>query len=105
MQISKREITELEAKVLNAIPNGLENATPYYRLKERLNGIDERNFREVIHSLRKKQYPIGAIRYRGGGYFIIRDEEERQQALQGLRNQTESQLELIELMKKMKVGD
>ena len=105
MQTTEREITELEAKVLNVIPYGIENATQGYILRQRLNGLSERTFHDIIRSLRMKQYPIGATRnIRQSGYFIMQNEEERERSLQGLRSQTQSQLELIELIENMKVG-
>ena len=82
-----REMTAMEAKVLNAIKNSASFDLPIQASELRISlGLSKRMLEEVIESLRVNfRQPIVAKKTQPRGYYLPRNEEERQAGLATLQ--------------------
>ena len=66
---------------------GRANAIPRKLIEAEL-GMDERRVKAAVEGLRKAHdWPIGALRMAGGGYFLVADEEDAIAAFSGYWSQ------------------
>lgn len=88
-----REMTAMEAKVLNAIKNSASFDLPIQASELRISlGLSKRMLEEVIESLRVNfRQPIIAKRTQPSGYYLPRNEEERQAGLAPYKRQIETE--------------
>ena len=83
MQLDKEE-----QRILNLLPKGIDRPRPLKELVK-LTGWTNRKIRAIIYRLIVVHHqPIGATNQKpGNGYFIITNDQERQQALAPLTSQ------------------
>lgn len=88
-----RDMTEIEIKVLNGIKNGASFDLPIQANELRISvGLSKRMLEEVIESLRVNfRQPIIAKRTQPSGYYLPRNEEERQAGLAPYKRQIETE--------------
>lgn len=82
-------MTEDERRVAGVLQQarGRENSIPRKRIEELL-GMDERAVKAAVEGLREAHdWPIGALRSEGGGYFLVVDEEDARVAFSGYWSQ------------------
>ncbi|MGX7077344.1 hypothetical protein [Globicatella sanguinis] len=91
-------LTEFQLRLLKLIPEGIENAMKIRRLQELLD-CSSRKIKSSVEALRNKGYPIGSIRTKPGGYFIIRNEEELEATIAQYESQIERELKTVMKMR------
>lgn len=91
------DLTAQEQHVYDLLPRGIENSRTYKQLN--LN-IDKRAFFQIINSLRLKGKVVGAIRGKGGGYYVATTETERHMALNQFEAQMINEMKIISAIKK-----
>ena len=84
-----REMNETETEVLNLIVNRANFEEPITALDIRKEtGLSKRMLEQVIESLRVNfKHPIVAKKFKPNGYYLPRNEEERQAGLAPYRRQ------------------
>lgn len=84
-----RTMNELEIRVLNMIINSATFDLPIQASEIRIEtGLTKRKLEEVIESLRVNfGHPIVAKKFKPNGYYLPRNEEERQAGLAPYRRQ------------------
>ncbi|XJS09871.1 hypothetical protein ACF3NG_06910 [Aerococcaceae bacterium WGS1372] len=73
-------LSSKERDVLEYMPIGRERSKTSDYFKARL-GMNRRDLCTIIESLRLKGYPIGSVRGRDGGYYIIDSREDLESTL------------------------
>ena len=84
-----RDMTGVEAKVLNAVKNSASFDLPIQASELRnLTGLSKRKLEEVIESLRVNfHHPIVAKKFKPNGYYLPKTEEERNAGLAPYKRQ------------------
>ena len=84
-----RELNKTEIKVLNLITNRASFEEPIKASKVRKEtGLSKRQLEQVIESLRVNfRHPIVAKKFKPNGYYLPKNEEERQAGLAPYRRQ------------------
>ncbi|WP_302500077.1 hypothetical protein [Limosilactobacillus reuteri] len=81
------QLDQEEKKILQLLPKGIAQPKPLKELVK-LSGLKEREVRGIIYRLIVLHHvPIGAQYNRPNGYYIITNNDERQQALAPLTSQ------------------
>lgn len=81
----KIALTELQARILEVLLKGHQNAIRREDLQKRI-GIDERKMREVIESLRREGHLILVNASKPFGYFLAETQEEVDQYVAYMRS-------------------
>lgn len=100
-------MTDLEIKVLNMIPHGMENPVQIRTIQEQT-GQSERDVKDMIDTLVKVyEYPIVGLRRRPYGYYIATTKDELDIGLAPYRKQIRTEQErlgkLLELRERLEV--
>lgn len=91
MDIEKKiELTNLQAKILEVLQIGHENAIGKSDLQKRI-GVDERKLREIIESLRLEGYLILIGKREPYGYFMARTQDEVNDCIDYFRSRVKNE--------------
>jgi hypothetical protein len=82
----KIAITELQAKILETLKFGKDNAMSRKEINKRLPNYDDRKIRLVIESLRREHYPILMSLGKPAGYYLPGNPQEVDACLETLRS-------------------
>lgn len=99
--IQKIELTELQAKILEILGKGKENALTGKDLKKRLPNYSERKIRKTIESLRHEKYPILSSATQPFGYYLPGNQQEVDECLKMMRSYI---IELCKIRRDIKLG-
>lgn len=102
-----RDMTEMEIKVLNAIKNGASYDLPIQASELREDtGLTKRKLEEVIESLRVNfRHPIVAKKNKPNGYFLPRNEQEREDGLAPYKRQILTEQKNLAAIRSVNLGD
>lgn len=100
-----KKLSIIQEAVLAQIPRGLENPIGSHDIARNI-GLSKRDVMAVISGLiLDHEIPIGGARMIGkSGYFIITNEDERQQALVPLKKTVVSMQQRIEQLESIKIS-
>lgn len=94
-----------EQRLLSYIPAGSDKPRPIKEL-EKLTGLSKRDVQATINRLIVVHHkPIGAIRGKGNGYFLITSEEERKLAIAPLSSQIINMARRVRVIRNAKLED
>lgn len=93
--------TAIQDLVLSYLEKGIKNATSTADLMN-IAGVSRRKICDAIEALRKKGYPIGSLRQKNGGYYIIDSVEEFDLTISVLKRQAFSEIETANSLEALK---
>lgn len=94
----------IEKQVLDNLGRGKLNARKSSWFSNKL-GINRRELCLAIENLRKQGYPVGAIRQKNGGYYLINDVEDRNKTAAVMRSQAYQMLRVARSIEKCNLED
>lgn len=93
----RRKLAHIERKILCEIVNSKTGFTSLERLRE-IVGLTDRTIKHYIEGLRREcNVPI--LSFRSQGYFIPKNEKERQDGILVYEKQVETELKMISILK------
>lgn len=97
-------MNQIEKMVLDNLGRGNSNAKSSKWFKNNLD-INRRELCQAIENLRKQGYPVGAIRQKNGGYYLINDIEDRNKTAAVMRSQAYQMLRVARSIEKCNLED
>ena len=85
--------TTIEQQIYETLRSGKDNAVGSKYLERKFN-LSRRDVCNAIENLRNSGYPIGAVRKKNGGYYIIDSEDDLQNALAQYNSQIHKMLKI-----------
>lgn len=101
-----RDMTDIEIKVYNKILKGTyEKPIPSRDIFEKLK-LSERQFKDVVESLRVNfRVPVVARKSKGNGYYLPRNEEEREAGLAPYKRQILTEQKNLAIVQSINLED
>ena len=94
MHLHIDRMTDLQRRVLAAIPIGIDDPITTRELRRRF-GLSQRSVQNIIERLRNHGVPVVAMKDEFHGYFIPRNREEMYQGLKAYKQQIITSQQLV----------